>query len=667
MTIRSRHRLLGLAGPLIFIVAGYASTAAAQIPACPVSQPPPGPAVNCTKKITIFNYSTTAPLFPVVEVTFHAGGDDWLTALNPLGNDKYTYPTKNLYRAYINPKNGIPPGGGLTVTIPWYSQLVATPDPTAPDQYIDWFNGGRVYLIDNPDVIDAFFDTEKTPVAPHSGNLTCAPYMGGQVTRTTCEQASLTLYSDPQSNGIAPDLPNQNVEYTFVNVRTPAGQRPIINDYNVDYDVSYVDTVYLPVALEPVDSPSNIGYLGTDNTVVQLRGYLNQFASVQNWPYYVTKYSAPNNEKPPNLSHPWIPGADKAFTDISAGLLSSTTAVDNLIKQWVVCTTSTNPRSLCPDYQLYQTLQGFFTANYDNYYQPGQPAKCPPSASYPLPPTLNWGYMPPPPPPPVNVPSPLQYVYGWVPFNSGCTTTNSNYPSNGPSFNDLVDTPGYTDKFFTLQNDYIKLQYNFEKSGITGNQIFNPFVRLIHSPNYLNANSYAFSIDDAAGNQNQAGDGIYIAMGGTKNLPNRNPLPPPVNQQTTVQILLGGPIPLGRPAWSQYGICRNSANNNFPGPNATPDPEGGWTINVDTRAPTFSVPCTVTITDAAHVTYRLTIVNPLPWNPFIQPPMQPPQAPDISCPASDPGSWCKQISETSKPTAPFQFTLATPPPNARGP
>ena len=55
-----------------------------------------------------------------------------------------------------------------------------------------------------------------------------------------------------------------------------------------------------------------------------------------------------------------------------------------------------------------------------------------------------------------------------------------------------------------------------------------------------------------------------------------------------------------------------TVNNNFPGPNATPDPEGGWTINVDTRAPTFSVPCTVTITDAAHVTYRLTIVNPLP-------------------------------------------------------
>ena len=68
-------------------------------------------------------------------------------------------------------------------------------------------------------------------------------------------------------------------------------------DYNVDYDVSYVDTVYLPVALEPIDSPANIGYLGTDNNVVQLRGYLNQFALLQNWPYYVTKYSAPNNAR----------------------------------------------------------------------------------------------------------------------------------------------------------------------------------------------------------------------------------------------------------------------------------------------------------------------------------------------------------------------------------
>ena len=93
--------------------------------------------------------------------------------------------------------------------------------------------------------------------------------------------------------------------------------------------MSYVDTVYLPVALEPIDSPTNIGYLGTDNNVAQLRGYLNQFASLQNWPYYVTKYSAPNNEKPPKLSRPWILGAFKAFTDISPGLLSSTTAVDH--------------------------------------------------------------------------------------------------------------------------------------------------------------------------------------------------------------------------------------------------------------------------------------------------------------------------------------------------
>jgi len=205
-----RRRPLGVAGPLVFVVAGYAATAAAQTPACPTSKPPTGPAVNCTKKITIFNYLMTELLFPVVEVTLHAAGD----------------PPDRLYRAYINPKNGIPPGGGLTVTIPWYSQLAATPDPTKSDQHIDWFNGGRVYLIDDADVIDAFFGTEKTPVAPRSGTLTCTRYSGGQVTRTTCEQASLTLYSDPPSNGIATDLPNQNVEYTFVNVRTPAGQRP---------------------------------------------------------------------------------------------------------------------------------------------------------------------------------------------------------------------------------------------------------------------------------------------------------------------------------------------------------------------------------------------------------------------------------------------------------
>lgn len=169
---------------------------------------------------------------------------------------------------------------------------------------------------------------------------------------------------------------------------------------------------------------------------------------------------------------------------------------------------------------------------------------------------------------------PLQYVYGWVPFNSGCTTPNSSYPSNGPSFNDLMDTPGFKDQFFTLQNDYLKLQYNFEKTGITGNKIFNPFVQLIHSPNYLNANSYAFSIDDAAGNQNQAGDGIYIAMGGTKNLPNRNPLPPPVNQQTTVQIVLGDQPRWGGPRGANTEFAAIAPTTTFPAPMRRPTRRG---------------------------------------------------------------------------------------------
>jgi hypothetical protein len=75
--------------------------------------------------------------------------------------------------------------------------------------------------------------------------------------------------------------------------------------------------------------------------------------------------------------------------DISAGLLSSTTAVDSLIKQWNICTTP-GSSSNCPDHELYQALQNFFAANYRNYYQPPPAAaKCPSSPSYPLPPSLN--------------------------------------------------------------------------------------------------------------------------------------------------------------------------------------------------------------------------------------------------------------------------------------
>src|SRR5277367_845617 len=62
--------------------------------------------------------------------------DPWLQAL--FNDDSNTYAETHLTRLYIDPGNGIPPGGSVSVSVPWYSALTGD-----PDKYVDWWNGGR--------------------------------------------------------------------------------------------------------------------------------------------------------------------------------------------------------------------------------------------------------------------------------------------------------------------------------------------------------------------------------------------------------------------------------------------------------------------------------------------------------------------------------------------
>jgi hypothetical protein len=59
------------------------------------------------------------------------------------------YPTPDAFRLYFNPTGtGIPPHGSITVTLPLYTQLVPSNQVNTklPDQYIDWWNGGRISI-----------------------------------------------------------------------------------------------------------------------------------------------------------------------------------------------------------------------------------------------------------------------------------------------------------------------------------------------------------------------------------------------------------------------------------------------------------------------------------------------------------------------------------------
>jgi hypothetical protein len=67
---------------------------------------------------------------------------------------------------------------------------------------------------------------------------------------------------------------------------------------------------------------------------------------------------------------------------------------------------------------------------------------------------------------------------------------------------------------------HIQLQYNF----------------INHPANPYNANSYAFSVDDAAGFQSKPGEGLVIAVGGATGLPNDTPVPKPADFNTDFEI-----------------------------------------------------------------------------------------------------------------------------------
>ena len=116
-----------------------------------------------TKTLRISN-NTQSPLWVVMQAPNQSLGQDlWMQAVCgvtdwTLNGGTYVttrgFNTTRLYRAYFwtgDPTGGIPPGGRIEVQVPFYTQLQAvTTDNLGkqPDQYIDWFNGGRTYLFE---------------------------------------------------------------------------------------------------------------------------------------------------------------------------------------------------------------------------------------------------------------------------------------------------------------------------------------------------------------------------------------------------------------------------------------------------------------------------------------------------------------------------------------
>jgi hypothetical protein len=489
------------------------------------------------KKIKIFNNSTEK-LYVIIEVG-ERGIDEWLQGWFKVTDPKLKYGTTKTSRLYVNGLAGIAPNEFVEVSVPFFTQLVANPDGTKLDQYLDWWNGGRLYFYDDQNQYRSAYTSDASGIVVPVSPAPCVRDNG----QTTC--TPVPIFSKAQ--GLPPGDRSQLMEYTFADSITAKGMPYEMKLAQVGYNISSVDQVYLPVAMQPLNNPL-VPYIGTVQTLENFRSGLTAFLNAfPGWPVY----------NPVDATRPRVPEAHiifaNSFTDPPNNVLSPPgQTITNMINLYRTCTsTAVNKPAICTPYQQVLAL---FKANYQKYKT---------TYSYCAKASVTDNEL-----------TMLQKIYGWVPFNEGC----------GSGANALVDTLGKAQFDILLQTYVEKLEY--DPAGA-----FNPYVKLIHDPKYLDMAAYAFSIDDAIGFQSYKGDGLIVTFAGSKGLDNNTKL----DKSKRVVVTLGAHH-LGVREWDKVGICSSDANY----------------ADVDPLHPAFefyppSFPCMFTATDMAGRKYQLVV------------------------------------------------------------
>ncbi|MFZ4115447.1 MAG: hypothetical protein ACOYK6_01840 [Chthoniobacterales bacterium] len=372
-----------------------------------------------TKAITIFN-NNDKTIYPIVQITQQPEGQ----------------PHVWTYRLYVNTSEtvtGLLPHQSVTLTLP------------QEQEGLKWWNAGRVYFYD------------QTPPAPN-------PKVQGSV-------SGYPVHVDEQGIGFPLDDPCQYAEYTFDD----------INGQYVGYDISYVDSVYLPLAVEVEDG--SVGYSGTDKTVADFQAAIADFVKNHNWPYFFLSEGNPYFNIPGGYN---VFALDQARSShdqskfmlqgerVSAG---PTVGLQNIVTRWTTvisanfCKDCSSECSFCNAFQKNATDVWTAFKN-DAEKHGGSTTDESITASI------------------IGFTSPFGPVLTQqaIALEEGITTN----PPGGTKY------PDYTSKFN-----------------------LNPYVRLIHHD--LNANVYAFSIDDGVGFVRVPGMGITIAVGGLHGIKNQTP------------------------------------------------------------------------------------------------------------------------------------------------
>ena len=477
-----------------------------------------------TKTIKIYNNSRTDTIYPVLSA-YIGHVDLWMQAQFKVSDvNKQTFcnvdleskscttqsGVPRLYRAYINPEKGVAPGEFVSITVPFYTQLLPTTPATLgtlSGQFIDWWNAQRIFFYVGKTALTGAYNyngadnagkpVPPTPVNPVGGAAVPSCASGNKY---TCETPTLVYYKNLFPTG---SIPFDFGEYTFAAAEGPppggllkVGDPLRINLKTINFNVSAVDGVYLPVAMAVPGGagPDSRKYLGSTASMETFKATLSAFSDNNaSWPYYHPSYfskarpisaepTPQDGDQPYNAVR--IPSENVVFAETykvpapAPPVVSSNTngtpmlgkAAQAVVDLWKRCTANSSDGSdTC---KKIRDVSDFFKRNYQE--------TCGKGSSVPDQPTM------------------LRQVSGWAEFPD-CAQA-------------LVKTPGYD----RVIKEYCELQYNY-LLGAPPADIFNPYARLVHET--LKSNAYAFSIDDKAAFLSVPGDELVITIGGPVGIP----------------------------------------------------------------------------------------------------------------------------------------------------
>jgi hypothetical protein len=280
---------------------GFAGEAAAE---CLLAAPE-------TKEIRIKNNSPDETIFPVMSAPMYDPqkkdvADLWMQAqceIDPKDAETRRFSTTKVYRAYINLPDGVPPGSTVTITVPFYTKLKDANKGNlgiGQDQFIDWWNSSRIYFFYGKSALDSAFLDGSPEDIDFGKNITPQIKPTCSIVTVPATSCLITFKAhtiDPRAN-----IPFQLQEYTFASAQgpPPGGLLPPLSPFKIEtkwvnYNVSSLDSVYLPVAMGPILRGQNpegpTTFLGDGATVADFNKILSNFSNNgAGWPFFIPVY-----------------------------------------------------------------------------------------------------------------------------------------------------------------------------------------------------------------------------------------------------------------------------------------------------------------------------------------------------------------------------------------